>query len=213
MRSVTVTLVGGLTLLAITIGLILAHAPMTVAGSDRPAGQPEEPIATSHEYNSYCQAGETMPQGTSALRVWLDTIYGPRVAVAVSSHGRRLTSGTRGSGWVGGSVTIPVKPLPRTVSGVTVCVSFRVQNETVTVQGNATPVARATREGAQALPGRMWIEYLHPGQRLWASLLASTARRMGLGRAAAGIWVVFLAIGLAASVILLAAALVVKELP
>jgi hypothetical protein len=213
MRRVTIALAAGLTLLAITIGLILAHAPMTVAGSDRPAGQPEEPIAVSHESNSYCQAGETLPQGTSALRVWLDTIYGPRVELAVSSHGQRLTSGERGSGWVGGSVTIPVKPLPWTVSGVTVCVSFQVRDETVTVQGNATPVARATREGGQALPGRMWIEYLHPGQRSWASLLSATARRMGLGRAAAGIWVVFLAIGLAAAVILLTATLVVKELP
>jgi hypothetical protein len=213
MRRVTVALVGGLTLRAITIGLILAHAPMTVAGSDRPAGQPEEPIAASHEYNSYCQGGETLPSGTSALRVWLDTIYGPHVEVAVSSHGRRITSGERRSGWVGGSVTIPVKPLRRTVSGVTVCVSFRVRDEAVTVQGNATPVASATREDGQPLPGRMWIEYLHPGERSWASLLASTARRMGLGRAAAGIWVAFLAIGLAATVIVLAARLVVKELP
>lgn len=214
MRRVTIALVAGLTLLAITIGLILAHAPMTVAGTNRPAGQPEEPIAVSHEYNSYCQTGETLPQGTSALRVWLDTIYGPRVEVTVSSHGHRLTSGERGSGWVGGSVTIPVKPLPRTASAVTVCVSFRVRDETVAVQGNATPAASATREGGgQALPGRMWIEYLHPGERPWASLLTSAARRMGLGRAAAGIWVVFLAIGLVAAVILLTARLVVKELP
>jgi hypothetical protein len=213
MRRVTVALVAGLTLLAITIGLVLAHAPMTVARTNRPAGQPEEPIAISHEYNSYCQAGETLPQGTSALRVWLDTIYGPRVAVAVSSHGRRLASGERGSGWVSGSVTIPVKPLPRTVSDVTVCVSFRARDETVVVQGNETPAASATREGGRALPGRMWIEYLRRGQRSWGSLISSTARRMGLGRAAAGIWVVFLAIGLAASVILLAAMLVVKELP
>ncbi len=213
MRRVTVALVAGLTLLAITICLILAHAPMTVAGTNRPDGQPEEPIGSSHEYNSYCQTGETLPQGTSALRIWLDTIYGPRVAVAVSSQGRRLTSGGRGSGWVGGSVTVPVRPLPRPVSDATVCVSFRVRDETVVVQGNPTPAASATREYGQPLSGRMWIEYLHPGERSWASLLSSTARRMGLGRAAAGIWVVFLAVGLAASVILLAARLVVKELP
>jgi hypothetical protein len=213
MRRVTIALAAGLTLLAITIGLILAHAPMMVAGTNRPAGQSEEPIATSQEHNSYCQAGETLPQGTSALRVWLDAIYGPHVEVAVSAQGRRLTSGERGSGWVGGSVTIPVKPLPHAVSGATVCVSFRVRDETVALQGNVTPAASATREDGQALPGRMWIEYLRPGEHSWSSLLASTARRMGLGRAAAGVWVVFLAIGLAAAVILLAAMLVVKELP
>jgi hypothetical protein len=213
MRRVTVALVVGLTLLAITIGLILAHGPMMVAGTNRPDGQPEEAIAASHEYSSYCQAGETLPQGTSALRVWLDTIYGPRVEVAVSSHGRHLTGGKRGSGWVGGSVTVPVKPLPRTVSGVTVCVSFRVRDETVVVQGNETPAASATREGGRALPGRMWIEYLRPGERSWASLVAATARRMGLGRAAAGTWIVFLAIGLVVAVVLLTAMVVVKELP
>jgi hypothetical protein len=213
MRRVTIALVAGLTLLAITIGLILAHAPMTVAGTNRPAGQPEQPIAVSHEYSSYCQAGETLPQGTSALRVWLDTIYGPRVEVAASSHGRRLTSGERGSGWVGGSVTIPVRPLARTVSGVTVCVTFRAQDETVAVQGNLTPTASATQQGGQALPGRMWIEYLRPGKHSWASLVTATARRMGLGRAAAGIWVVFLALGLVAAVIVLTATLVIKELP
>jgi hypothetical protein len=197
MRRVRIALAAGLTLLAIAIGLTLAHAPMTVARSNRPSGQPEEPIATSRESSSFCQAGETLPRGTSALRIWLDAVYGPQVAVEVSAEGRRIAAGTHGSGWVGGSVTVPVPALARTVSGARVCVSFRAQDETVTVQGNS---------------GRMWIEYLRPGSRSWASLVAPTARRMGLGRAGTGIWVVFVALALLATVIVLASRLLLREL-
>jgi hypothetical protein len=212
MLRVRIALGSSLTLLAVTIGLTLAHAPMTVARTNRPSGQPEEPIASSHERAAYCQAGETLPRGTSALRIWLDATYGPRVEVEVTVSGRPLVSGTRGAGWIGGSVTIAVKPLPRTVSGATVCVSFRAQDETVFVQGNATPAASAARDGRQTIAGRMWIDYLRPGDRSWASLLPSTARRLGLGRAAAGIWVSFLVLALAASVILLTSRLVLEEL-
>ena len=198
MRRVRIALVAGLTLLAIAIGSTLAHAPMTVARTNKIAGQPEEAIASSKEGSSYCEPGETLPRGTSALRIWLDAVYGPRVTVEVSADGRPITSGVRGSGWVGGSVTVPVRALPRTVSGTRVCVSFAAQDETVVVQGNS---------------GRMWIEYLRPGSSSWASLVSSTARRMGLGRAGAGSWVVFVALALLAAVVVLASRLVLGELP
>jgi hypothetical protein len=213
MRRVKLALALGLTGVAIAIGLALMHAPMTVARTNRIADQPEEPIASSRESASYCQSGETLPRGTSALRIWLDAVYGPRVAVEVTADGHAVTGGERESGWVGGSVTIPVKPLSRDVAAATVCVSFPLLDETVIVQGNATPATVATREDGQPLAGRMWIEYLRSGGRSWASLVTSTARRMGLGRAAPGIWVALAALALLAAIVTLASRLLLEELP
>ncbi len=209
----TLTLVLGLVGVACAIGFTFARAPMSVARTNRPPGQPEQEIASSRDSSSYCQAGETLPRGTSALRVWLDAAYGPRVAVEVSAHGRRITGGQRGSGWIGGAVTVPVTPPGRTISAASVCVSFEAQDETVVAQGNPTPAASAAHDGAEALAGRLWIEYLRPGSRSWASLAASTAQRMGIGRAAPGIWVVFVALALMAAVLALAIGLVFDEMP
>ena len=116
MRSVKVALAAGLTLLALAIGLTLLGSPMSVARANRPAGQPEEPVASTTQSAHYCEAGEVLPSGTSALRIWLEAAAGPRVNVAVYSNGRLVTDGHRGSDWIGGSVTVPVRPLSRTVS-------------------------------------------------------------------------------------------------
>jgi hypothetical protein len=200
MRSVKVALTAGLTLLALAIGVTLLGSPMVLARTNRPPGKPEEPIATTDHSASYCQSEETLPHGTSAIRVWLDAVAGPRVTVAVLSGGRPLTSGERGSGWVGGSVTVPVRPLARTVPNATVCVSFALKDETLTVQGTS-----ATQ--------RMWIEYLRPGKASWASLAGALARHMGLGRALPGTWVVFLALALLATAVTIASRVLVRELP
>jgi hypothetical protein len=213
MRGVRIVLVAGLTLVAIAIVLTLLQAPMSVAGTNKMPGKQEEPIASTEGSATYCQAGETLPHGSSALRIWLDAASGPRVSVVVSSGGHPITSGERGSDWIGGSVTIPVKPLSRTVSGVTVCVSFRLQDETVIAQGNAAPAAIAAHDGRKALGGRIWIEYLRPGTRSWASLAPEVMRHMGFGRAAAGTWIVYLALLLLAAVAALASRLVLRELP
>jgi hypothetical protein len=212
MPGVRIALAAGLALMGIAIGLTLLRSPASVAGTNRIAGQEEEPIGSTDQSARYCQAREALPRGTSAIRVWLYAARGPRVSVVVSSHGRTLTSGAQGSGWTGGSVTVPVKPLSRAVSHATVCVSFRLRDETVFVQGNATPAAFAAHDGGQALAGRIWIEYLRPGGSSWASLAGSIARRMGFGRAAAGTWVAFLALALLATVAALASSLVLREL-
>lgn len=212
MRSVKIVLAVGLTAVAIAIGLVLAHSPMSVAGTNRIRGQQDEPIASTNRSAGYCQAHEVLPRGSSAIRIWLDAAAGPRVRVVVSSGGREITDGVRGSNWIGGSVTVPVRPLSRTVSGVTICVSFRLRDEIVVVQGHATSSTIAAHEGRRALKGRIWIEYLRPGTRSWASLAPEVARRMGLGRAGAGTWIVFAAFALLASVAVLASNLALREL-
>jgi hypothetical protein len=212
MRSVRIALAAGLAILAAAVVAVMAHAPMTVAATNRVQGQAEQPIAETAHGASYCQAREVLPRGSTAIRIWIDASYGPRVSVSVSARGRRLTGGERGSGWSGGSVTVPLRPLARTISGVSVCVSFRLRDETVIVQGSATPASAATRVDGRALAGHMWIEYLRPGARSWASLASATARRLGFGHAAAGIWVALLALGLLASVVVLASSLLLREL-
>lgn len=212
MRRVKVALAAGLVLLGIAIGLTLLGSPMSVAGTNKLLNQPEEAIATTSHSATYCQAHEVLPRGSSAIRVWLAAAYGPRVSVVVSSSGHRIADGERGSGWTGGSVTIPVKSLPRTVSGATVCASFHVRDEVVFVQGNGTPAAIAARDGRKSIGGRMWIEYLRPGAVSWASLVPSIMRHMGFGRTVGGTWMVFLALALLAVLATLTANAVLREL-
>jgi len=213
MRAVKTALLAGLALLVIALVLTLLGSPMSVARMNRAPGQSEELVTSTNQSANYCQAHEVLPRGTSAIRIWIDAAAGPRVRVVVSSDGRPIISGERGSGWVGGSVTVPVKPLPRAVSGATVCVSFRLKDETIIVQGEHAPATTAARSGQEALSGRIWIEYLRPGTRSWASLAPEVARHMGFGRAAAGTWIVFLALALLAAVVVLASNLVLRELP
>jgi hypothetical protein len=200
MRSVKVALVAGLTLLLLAVGLTLLGSPASVARTNQPPGGSVEPIAIVDHNATYCQAGEVLPRDTSAIRVWLEAASGPRVKLAVYSGGHRLTGGEHGSDWIGGSVTVPVRPLARTVSDATVCVSFAVHDETVTVQGTSQPQ-------------RMWIEYMRPGTRSWVSLAGEVAHHMGLGRGLPGTWIVFLALALLVSVAGIASAVLVRELP
>ena len=212
MRRVTIALAAGLALLLLAIGVTLARSPMVVARSN---GTPlkEERIATTFHGATYCQGEELLPAGTTAIRLSLAAFTGPRVSVSVNARGRAITGGMRGSGWTGRVVTIPLKALARAVPAATVCASFQLHNEHITVFGKTTPRTSAAYDGPHALAGRMWIEYLRPGSRSWASLAPSTARRLGLGRVAAGTWNALLVVELLAAIVALASMLVVRELP
>ncbi len=207
------TLAVGLTLLAVALALTLTRSPVSVARTNVPPDTAEEPIAGTQRSASYCQDGEELPRGVSAIRVWLSAATGPRVRLAASSGGRRLTSGERGSGWSGGSVTVPVKPLARAVSHVRLCVSFALHDETVVVQGSGAPGAVGLQDGGQRLPARMWVEYLRPDDRSWASLISSILRHMGFGHAEPGRWSAFAALALLASALALASSAAFKALP
>jgi hypothetical protein len=80
------------------------------------------------------------------------------------------------------------------------------------VQGSATPTALATRVDGRALGGRMWVEYLHREASSWASQIPSIARRVGLGRADPGTWVVWVALALMVGVAALASRAVLTGL-
>jgi hypothetical protein len=210
MSSVRIALTASLTLLVIAIGLTLLHAPMSVARSN--GVSPEDRIAATRGSANYCQADELLPAGTSKIRVTLSAAAGPHLNVVVSSAGSTVTTGQRRSGWTSRVVTIPVKKVPNAVRGATICVSFRLKNEGLTVFGEPTPPSIAARNGQTPLLGRMRIEYLRSGTRSWASIAPSIAHNMGLGRAASGKLIVFVALALLAGVVALASNLLLKDL-
>lgn len=212
MRGVKVALVAGLSLVAVAIGLTLARSPKSVAATNKPHGQQETAISSTRRRTSYCQAGETLPRGTSAIRVSLAASIGPRVSLLASAGGHVIISGEQDSGWTGSVLAIPVRTLPHTVTGVTICVSFAPAHETVGLLGEHTRAAIAAREGRRPTQGRMWIEYLRPGTRSWASLVSSVVRNMGFGRAWSGSGIVLVALLLLGAVAILATRLVLTEM-
>jgi hypothetical protein len=167
--------------MASAVAILLSQSPPVVARSN--AVPTLELIGGISGPFETCQRGETLPAGTTAIRLSLESMFGPRVAVRVLGPGGALTAGEVASGWGRQSVTVPVQPRPRTVAGVDVCFAFAPKDETVLVRG------------AEHGPGtgRFRVEYLRPGTRTWWALAAPIARHMALGRAAAGIWVVFAA--------------------
>jgi hypothetical protein len=211
MRSVRIALAAGLTLIVLAIGLVLVHSPASVAHTNGIPGEEHRIAFTSHSA-TYCQAQELLPAGTSALRLSLSAFSGPRVRVVVSAAGHPLTSGEQESGWTSRVLTVPVRALPRAVPDATVCVSFSLHDEAVTAFGTPTSHTTAAHDGRRALAGRMWIEYLHPGRRSWASLAPGILNRMRFGRAGAGVLVVSLALVLLVAVAALASRLVLEEL-
>jgi hypothetical protein len=212
MRDVKIALGAGLLLLVVGIGVALARSPMSVAHTN---GTPEEEarIAAVDHGATFCQAHELLPRGISAIRLSWFAFAGPRVRLIVYSGGKAITGGERGPGWTSRVVTVPVRPLSHTVADVTVCGSFQMRYETLTVFGKPTPRADAAYDGQKKLGGRMWIEYLRPGTRTWASLVPSILSHMGLGRASSGPGIVLIALAALAAVVVLASSLVLRELP
>ncbi len=216
-RDPRVALAAGLTLTALGICLVLlSNAPPIVIRSNAPRTDSTS-FGASDLAERICQPDEVLPGGTTAIRVWVEAVIGPPVSVEVLSGARLLTQGSRGWGWTAGSVTLPVRRQPRTVSYLTVCVNIAPPREPVGLQGvpSAPALAATVRQGplpratpVQAptyrrgpLPGRLVIEYLRPGDRSWWSLARSVARRMELGHAGSGRWIPVLAIVLLAAVL------------
>jgi hypothetical protein len=207
----SIVLVTGLTLIAAILAVTLARSPPILAGTNRvPA---ERPVGIAEEAIGACQAGETLPAGTSAIRLSLIAIIGARVSVKVLSGPKLLTQGATAAGWTGSEVAVAVAPLARSVSPVTVCFNLTGVNGEEQVRGRDTPaaVAAVSRSG-QRLNGRFRVEYVRAGHTSWLSLLASIARHMSWGRGWSGIWIVFFILALALAVVTLTSWAIVREL-
>ncbi len=172
--------------------MTLSRSPPVVAATDSvPA---EAAITTTRHAARLCQRGETLPGGTTAVRLSVSAAVGPSLAVTALSGSRVLTRGAREPGWSGIDPTVPVRRVPRTTSAVKVCVAFGAALGEVELLG--APAAGAGSEG----PAKLRIEYLRPGPRSWWSLASATARRMGLGRSPSGAWIALVALALMAAV-------------
>jgi 4-amino-4-deoxy-L-arabinose transferase-like glycosyltransferase len=202
MRGVRIALAIGLALTMVALVLTLSGTPVTIAPRD--TGLVEAELASAQHNSGLCQSGETVPAGTTAIRLSLKALIGPKVDVHVFAGGHVLTFGEREDGWTAATVTVPVKRVAHTVAHAKVCVAFAVKDETVVMAGTPTPRSRAAvAGGGQVLPGRLNIEYLLPGHSSWWSLALPVARHMGLGRAWAGTWVVLLVLVLMGVVLVL----------
>jgi hypothetical protein len=210
MTRVGAALAGGLLLIAAALAAVLSRAP-AVGTLARSVPAETQLVATTHDIGG-CQRGELLPAGTTAIRLGLFGVTSPEVDVRVTSGPRLVASGALAPGWSGEGATVPVAPLPRAVSPATVCFRMKSVTGEVTMVGRKTPPSEATFGGERPLPGRISIEYLHPGTRSWASLAGAVARRLGLGRSSPGIWNAFLVLALALTVVTLSSWAVVRDL-
>jgi hypothetical protein len=201
---------GGLALIAVAVALVLSRSPPELARGNGIA-QVNTVLATVPGSGSGCQSGETLPAGTTAIRLSLESSAGPRVAVAVRSGASVLTRGESEPGWLADVVTVPVRRVARAASPVVVCFAFHGAHERVSFLGVPTPRNEVAHSSLGPLAGRIAIEYLRPGSSSRWSRVHDIARHMGLGRAWAGTWVVALVAALMASAIALASWLAVRE--
>jgi hypothetical protein len=204
MLSVRTALALAATLTAIAVVLTLHGSPMSIAGTN---GIPDAgEVAVTQRATSACQGGETVPAGTTAVRLTLAGEIGPRVTVTARSAGHTITRGVRGAGWTGAAVTVHVQRVALTARDAQLCFALARPLEVIELFGRHTPGADAlVGPRGERLPGRLGVEYLRPGHATWLSLAPSIARRMGFGHAWGGAWIAFaLAAAMASAAALMA---------
>jgi hypothetical protein len=211
MTRVGVALGAGLALLVIALVVTLSGSPQVLANAN--ATPSDEPILEAKSGAGACQDGELVPAGISGIRLTLVADAGPRVSVSALSGTHVLTSGTAGSGWTSGAVTVPVKVLAQPVAGARICFKLGPSVETVQLGGSRTSAAvAATNLHGRPLPGRFTVEYIRSASRSWWSTAETVARHIGLGRAPSGSWVALLLLAGMGAVLATASWLLLREL-
>ncbi len=206
---VGIVLGAGLALIAMAVAVTLSRSPVQIAGTN--GVLPKSGLIVTHGSVSGCQSEETLPEGTSGVRLRVAAAIGPSVSVEALSGGRVLTRGARGSGWTGSDVTVPIEQIRHSASHARLCFALGPSNERIAIFGVRTRRAALTLEG-ERLPGKMRVEYLKIGDGSWWSRALSVARHMGLGHAWSGTWIVLLLAALMSTVVALTSWLIVREL-
>jgi hypothetical protein len=200
----------GLILAALAVVVALAHAPLVVVRDNSSLTHTE--LVRTTEPAEACQTHEALPSGTTAVRIGLTTVLGGRVIVKIFSAGHPVLQGAHAPGWEGASVTVPVKPLRRSLASTQVCIGLEQLNGPVGMLGWHTGKRVAATANGKPLPGRMHLEYLRVGPQTWWSMASAVARRLGLGRPASGTWNALLVMALAGAVVALSSWLLTREL-
>jgi hypothetical protein len=207
---IKVVLAAGLVLIAVAVLATLLHSPATVASTN--GVQPSAMLMSAKGNAAACQSRETIPAGTTAVRLQVVATTGPQVSVEVLRGGHVVTHGVQGTAWYGAVVTVPVRRVSRAVKHATVCFQLRDLSGQVEAYGTQTSAATAARANGAALPGRVTISYLRAGQQSWWSLAGGVIEHMELGRAESGSWIVIVIAALAAAAIALGVWTVNREL-
>ncbi len=140
------------------------------------------------------------------MRLWISVNVGPRVEVAALSGSRVVAEGAQGAGWTGSVVTIPISPVPRSSSVVTVCTRLGSVLEPITLTGGVP------RQAPAGTPGELKIEYLRPGRHSWLAQALPIARRLGLDRDPGGPWISLAPILMMIAATILTSWLVLRQL-
>lgn len=198
-------LAGGLALLAVAIALTLSRSPLVVAGTNSVA--PAHTVAETLGPNGACQSDETIPSGTSAVRMWLTSSVKPLVTVVVREGSQTVAAGYAAGGLLGKVTAVSIRPLPHALRHAQVCFAIARATQMVFLYGGRAPHPEPGEE-----PTKMTIEYLRPGAQTWWSLVGTVASRLGMGRAPAGRWIALLPLSLMTLVVLLASWTVITQL-
>jgi hypothetical protein len=205
------TLAVGVVLLAVVLAVTLTRAPPRVV---RVGEGVVALLGATHVAGELCQANEVLPAGISAIRLSLIGFFGARVHVTASSGRRLLAEGSRGPEWTGTSVTVGVKPVSHSISNVRLCVDISPNSQPIYFLGSPSSRRDAAILGTgERLGGRVGVAYLASGRSSWWSNVLAVARRMGLGHALRGTWVVLLIAVIMASIGSLAVWITLRELP
>lgn len=204
---IKITILLGSLAIAAALLVVLLQSPLTVAATN--GAQVTGDLAVVDHAGSYCQPGEVLPRGTTAIRLSLGATTGPRIIVSALAGSRTVADGTVGSGWYGNAVTVAVRPPRHQYSDITICARFSSLTGEVGVEGERSG---SRVDGARVIPGRMRIAYLRPIRRSWLSLAPTVFERLEIGRAASGSWVLVAIVALIASAIVLAWLALTREL-
>ncbi len=197
MRRAKIALALGLMTVGLVMAAVLTGSPLVVAGTNSIAIQGS--TATKGDIHG-CEPGGDVPAGTTAIRISLAAVVGPRVGITVLSGSRVVTEGERGSGWgTQDNVIVPVRRVARAVPDAFICTTIGPAVEPKAEEGlvvDGTLVRRFTTEARLLDDAWLRMQYLRPGPKSWWSLAPSIAYNMGLGHAAGGTWLVFLVLAL-----------------
>jgi hypothetical protein len=210
-RSVIAALAVGLASIGIAIVAVLAHSPLTVAGTNSVPGNNYIELEEKGKLSN-CQPAGALPQGTSAIRLGIEGLhFSPAVTVQLLLGSNVLREGHQIAGGPSvPNVTVPIAPLARAIRGAHICASVGPALEPVRFYG--TPRHTSAPQANPLQEATLHIEYLRPGTKSWSSFLSSIVNHMGLGHAPSGSWIVFLLLILMLSVVLIVVRVTLEEL-
>jgi hypothetical protein len=220
-RNVRITLAVGIALVLAVGAFVLTRSPPRVLAANGPSAA--GPMYASGGDLQVCQRDETLPAGATAIRLSMWAFLGWKINVKIYEGAHVIAEGRRGPDWTGTSVTVPVKPLDKTVSNVTLCFTTGPNSEPELLLGSPTTQARAAsllEPGVPAprarveghLPGRIGAEYLASGGGSWWSRIPRVIQRIGFGRSFSGDWIAYLLIALMLAVGAITVRLTLREI-